>query len=101
MRIVGAIGIGVAALATFLWLKGRGQIDAAHQQLKQSDERFAVLQSENLRLSNLVAYSQTGSSTNASLSELLKLRGEVGLLRREMKSLSSAQKVAESGLRAA
>jgi hypothetical protein len=35
------------------------------------------------------------SPTNASWSELLKLRGEVGLLRREMESLKNTQRVAE------
>jgi hypothetical protein len=90
--------MGVAALAAFFWLQGKGRLEAAYQQLKESDSRLAALQNENGRLSNLVTHSKMDSLTNASWSELLKLRGEVGLLRREMESLRTTQRVTEIDL---
>src|SRR4051812_42891419 len=99
MRIRGAIGIAVAMLAALFWVewKNRDSLERAHRELKTSEEQLAGLQRENGRLSNVVSQARMSSATNGSLSELLKLRGEVGLLRREMESLRGTQRVAEIG----
>ena len=53
-------------------------------------ETLTLLADEHARLSNLVVKAEIARRTNAAVNELLKLRGELGLLRREVDSLKNS-----------
>ena len=80
--------IVVAGVATPLFIQHQAQVKLReeNQSLRQEVEQLAQLQGENQRLSNLVV--QANSSQFPS-NELLRLRGEVGLLRRQNAELAA------------
>ena len=92
-RKLGVIGtivvVGAAILLAMQHLsqaKLRAENDALRQQLEQS----AQLAAENQRLSNLVAQAKSRRSlSDDHFSELLKLRGEVGRLREQVKEVEA------------
>jgi hypothetical protein len=61
-----------------------------NESLSQQEERLASVQADNVRLSNLIAKARTTSEpTTNNLEELMKLRGEVGILRRQTNDLEA------------
>lgn len=84
-------GLVVVAGAATIWtvqhlaeLKLREENESLQQQL----ERMAQLEADNERLSKLVAQANI-ALPNAQFTELLKLRGEVGLLRQQTNGLQA------------
>jgi RNA polymerase sigma factor (sigma-70 family) len=87
-KTVFAVTLIAALVATvIIRQQSRTKIREAEQSMRQQADRFTRLQAENERLSNLVAQSK---SSNPPI-ELLRLRGEVGLLRRQMNDLAMLQ----------
>jgi hypothetical protein len=60
-----------------------------NQSLRQQIGGLAQLKAENGRLSNLLAQAESSQLSQDQQSELMKLRGEVGLLRRQTNELGS------------
>jgi hypothetical protein len=88
LKTITVSAIVVAGLGTTLVLEHRSQIRLReeNQTLLRQHEQFAGLQTERARLSNeLAAARQTGSKDQ--LSELLRLRGEVAVLRNQKNEL--------------
>ena len=83
-------GVGVACLATSLVQhRSRVKFLAENQTLQRQAAQFASLAAENERLSNLLAQANSSLSLTATQSsEVLRLRGEVGRLRREALELA-------------
>jgi hypothetical protein len=84
-----AIIVALLAGAAVLWTvqhQTEAQLHAERDALQRQLDQTAGLQADNERLSNLVAQAQ-GSFSSEQLSELLRLRGEVGMLRRETNQL--------------
>ena len=87
----------VAALVGLtIWLgverQGRLRLTEEHQVLAQQLDQMAGLLAENERLSNLVAQASRSQSLPDDQSrELLRLRGEAGVLRRQTKELETAR----------
>jgi RNA polymerase sigma factor (sigma-70 family) len=80
---------------TPLWVRQRAQSKLAGQEfaLRQQANRLARLQEENQRLARMIAEASVAPSVPQSeLSELLRLRGEVGRLSREVQELLALQK---------
>lgn len=82
---LGIIGAVVTVAAIPLWMQHRtvSKLREANESLRQQSEQFATLSAENERLSNLLAKANSPVAPE-ELSELLKLRGEVGGLRRQL-----------------
>src|SRR5437899_336826 len=82
---LGVITVVLTVAAVPLWMQHRTVIKLreANESLRQQSEQFAALSIENERLSNLLAKAN-GPVAPEPLSELLKLRGEVGGLRRQL-----------------
>jgi RNA polymerase sigma factor (sigma-70 family) len=85
--------VAVASVATPLAIQHQAQIKLReeNQSLRQQVDQFAQLTAENERLSNLVAQAKN-SFPDDRMSELLRLRGEVGMLRRQTNELGRLQK---------
>ncbi len=84
-------GIIVAGVATPLMIQHQAQakLHASAEALQRQVDRTAQLQSENERLSNLVAQAGNPPSlSNDQLDELLRLRGEVARLRSDSRELA-------------
>jgi hypothetical protein len=90
LGIVGAIAGG--AVATLLWMQHRSliQLREDNVSLRQQVEQLAALAADNERLSNLLAKATSGPAPE-QVSELLKLRGEVGSLKRELADAARKQ----------
>jgi hypothetical protein len=70
----------------------RDQVQELQRQQKPLVEQVAGLKAENERLSHQITLAaQSPALSSDRLRELLKLRGEVGLLRRELKETRAAQ----------
>ena len=88
--------IVVAGLATSLVIQHQAQIRLLedNQSLRQKN---AQLQADNENLSNRVAQANRSPSLSSErLRELLRLRGEVGVLRRQQRELEQAAATAQS-----
>jgi RNA polymerase sigma factor (sigma-70 family) len=69
--------------------QSQAKLLAENEQLQQE---IAQLKAENESLSNRVAPGEPKPASDAQLSELLRLRGEIGVLRRQTNELANAQK---------
>jgi hypothetical protein len=68
------------------------KLNAANEALRQQTDRSDRLFAETKRLSNLVAQvAMTPATTNSPSIEMLKLRGEVGRLRRENENVAASK----------
>ena len=84
--------IAVAGVAAPLAIQNQSQnrLREENEALRRQAGQLAQMAAENERLSNLVVQATgTGSLSQAQISELLRLRGEVGRLRREGKELET------------
>jgi RNA polymerase sigma factor (sigma-70 family) len=81
--------IAVAGVATPLAVQRQTQVKLRqeNQSLRQQVHQLAQSETENVRLSNLLAQANGSQLSKEQLSELMKLRGEVGLLRRQTNEL--------------
>ncbi len=91
----------VAAVATPLVIQQQAQVRLRERDkaMQQQNDQMAQLRAENERLSSLLAQAN-GSLMDDQMRELLKLRGEVGLLRQRIEDLKqpmNAASVAEQG----
>jgi RNA polymerase sigma factor (sigma-70 family) len=90
-----AVGTGIyeARQASTL----RSQVQTLQQQEAPLTEQIAQLKSDNEGLSNRVAQANKSPSLSSDrLRELLRLRGEVGVLRRQQRDLEQAAAAAQS-----
>jgi len=81
----------VAGVATPVLVQHRAQTELAEQEraLRQQANRLAELQKENERLTNLLAQAfRSRSFPSGQLNELLRLRGQVGRLNRDVQELT-------------
>jgi RNA polymerase sigma factor (sigma-70 family) len=98
VTIAAAVGTGIYEAHQASTLRGQNQ--TLQQQQATLTGQIAQLKSDNEGLSNRVA--QAGRSPSLSserLRELLKLRGEVGVLRRQQRELDQAVAAAQSKAR--
>lgn len=83
------VTVGVFTGAASLWMVQRQtqvRLRAENQSLQRQLERMAHLEADYAQLSNVVAQAD-GSRSNQQLMELLRLRNEVGMLRRQTNEL--------------
>jgi len=66
------------------------KLRAENRNLLQQSQKLAELQAENERLSNLVAQAQRPPLSREQTAELLRLRGQVGLLRDDLRRVLAA-----------
>ena len=82
--IVGAVITAAVAVPWVMQHQAQTRLAEANESLRQQTEQNSRLAAENERLSSLLARSAAPApATNDSARELLRLRGEVGRLRRE------------------
>jgi RNA polymerase sigma factor (sigma-70 family) len=83
----------VAAVATPLAIQQRAQSQsrAQNESLRGQLQQMTELEAENARLSNLLTQAQAAVS-DGNMDELLRLRGEVGSLRRQLADAAQVQK---------
>lgn len=92
-----AITVAVISGAASLWMVQRQtqiRLRAENQSLHRQLERMAQLETDNAQLSNIVAHAD-GSRPNQQLMELLRLRNEVGMLRRQTNELQKLRELGE------
>lgn len=90
IAIAGALALAVS-VPLMIQHQTNSRLEEENVALKQQVQQVATLTTENQRLSNLVARApQPAATTAPSSSELLKLRGEVGGLRRTAEEAAAA-----------
>jgi len=67
------------------------KLRAANRSLLEQSQNFAGIQAENQRLSNLVAQAQRPTLSKDQTAELMRLRGQVGLLRDDLRKAQRAK----------
>lgn len=70
--------------------QSRGRLEQEHQALEQQMEQMAALAASNAQMSNLLAQANS-ARTSQDEQELLRLRGEVGLLRRQTREFAAVR----------
>jgi RNA polymerase sigma factor (sigma-70 family) len=96
--IAAVVGTGVYEARQASTLRGQNQ--TLQQQQTTLTEQIVQLKSDNEGLSNRFAQASRSPSLNSErLRELLKLRGEVGVLRRQQRELEQAAAAAQSKAR--
>lgn len=85
IALLGAIIAAAIAAILVMHQQGERNLREKDALLQQQNEEITQLATENERLSNAVAHSQNAGGGDQS--ELLKLRGEVGMLRRQTNEL--------------
>ena len=101
LGLVGAVAVTGIAASLVVQHSGQGKLREKAEASRQQAEQIGRLSAENERLSNLLAHK--GSSDTLSpeqLRELLRLRGQIGLLRQTARELAELE-AANGKLRAA
>ncbi len=83
------IGLIVVAGTVTIWTvqhQVERRLVSENESFQRQLERMTQLEADNERLSNLLAQANS-ALPNAQFTELLKLRGEIGLLRQQTKEL--------------
>ena len=88
--IVGFVVLAGAAILLAVQHQAQLQLRDENKSLRQQLEQMVQLEADNERLSNLVAQA-TNQLPKEQFMELLKLRGEVGLLRQQTNGLKKLQ----------
>ena len=92
---IGVVTAVVAAGVAIPWVmqhNAQTKLDAANAALRRQAEETSHLVAENERLSNLVASASTPTTASAApASDTMKLRGEVGRLRRENLEIAASK----------
>ena len=78
--IIGAVA--VASVTTPMAVRHLGQLRESDRLLRQQNDQLALMTAENQRLSNAAAPARAPLSDD-QFKELLRLRGEIGLLRKQ------------------
>ena len=102
LGVLGAMVVAGAAILILIQRQAEGELRAQNQALRRQLEQSSQLAAENERLSNLVAQAAPRASGD-QLTELLRLRGEVGRLRqqtKEVEALRQANREATAALAA-
>jgi hypothetical protein len=86
LGVLGAIVVGGVVIPLAIQHRSLVKQREENQALRQQVEQMANLEAENDRLSNLVVRAQSATSDD-QLRELLRLRGEVGMLRSQTNEL--------------
>lgn len=86
LAVLAAAGITTAVIQHL----SAGRLREENLGLRVQSAKLAEIQRENERLSNLVAQAERGRLSGEQLSELLKLRGEVGRLRADLRKALAA-----------
>lgn len=89
---LGAIAAATVTVPFFVQQRSLTEVRAENASLRQRVEQLAQTTVDNERLSNLLA--QAKSSTSEDVGELLRLRGEVSGLRRQLADAVKQQKTA-------
>jgi RNA polymerase sigma factor (sigma-70 family) len=79
--IISAVVLASVVTPLVLQHQAQARLRDQNEALRQRADRLTNLQTENQRLSNLLAQASPRSLSNEQFSELLRLRGEVGRLR--------------------
>lgn len=94
LGIISVIAVAVVAIPLAIQPQSRAKLREENQVLRQQVSQLAQAAAENERLSNLLAQAKSPASlSREQASVLLKLRGEVGVLRRQNAELHAAQHV--------
>ena len=94
LGIISVIAVAVVAIPLAIQPQSRAKLREENQVLRQQVSQLAQAAAENERLSNLLAQAKSPASlSREQASELLKLRGEVGVFRRQNAELHAAQHV--------
>jgi RNA polymerase sigma factor (sigma-70 family) len=88
--IVSALLVAVVATPLAIQQRTQNRLRAQNESLLGQIEQMTQLEAENARLSNLVGQAQT-TAPDGRMDELLRLRGEVGSLRRQLAEAAQAQ----------
>jgi hypothetical protein len=89
--VLGATALVVVAVWLAVGYQDRLRLEEENQGLRQQVDQMAELVADNERLSNLVAHaSQSQPQAEDQMRELLRLRGEVNLLRQQGKAVGTA-----------
>jgi RNA polymerase sigma factor (sigma-70 family) len=90
LAVFGALLVGAVATPLVVQHQDQVRLRAENGSLRQQVDQLGQLTIENERLSNLVTQASNGQSlAEDQVSELLRLRGEVGRLRQENKEMDS------------
>jgi len=89
LALAAVVGLAVWAALEHQW---RVRLDQEHQALEKQLAEMEQLVGSNARLSNQLAQAQSAPSlTEEQAGELLRLRGQVGLLRQQTRALETAR----------
>jgi RNA polymerase sigma factor (sigma-70 family) len=100
--IIGALVVGTVAAPLAYHSQSVGRMRDENQSIRRRLEEASQWASENARLSNMLSQvSAAQASARNQQSELLKLRGDVGLLRKQLAEASQARAALEASLQAA
>jgi hypothetical protein len=91
---IAAIALAGVATPLVIHYKAQAKLRDGEAALRQQNDQLAQLAADNERLSNLVAHANNSTAQDQSR-ELLKLRGEVGVLKRQLAAAVSAQQRAK------
>ncbi len=100
LGVAGTLLVAGVATPLAIWRHAQAGWREQNERLREQAARLAGLSAENQRLSNLVEEAKGPSLANEPLRELLRLRGEIGLLRRAVGDVE-ALRAANQQLRAA
>jgi RNA polymerase sigma factor (sigma-70 family) len=84
--VVGAIAVGGVATSLVFQQQAANQLDEANARMQRQAIELAAFEKDNERLATLMAQA-TAAPTDSRFNELLRLRGEVGVLRRQANDL--------------
>jgi hypothetical protein len=92
LSLVGMIAVTGIAVSLAIWHSGQAKLRENVEASRHQAEQIAGLSAENERLSNQVARAKAAQSlASDELSELLRLRGQIGLLRQTDKEEARLQ----------
>ncbi len=91
LGVIGSVAIASVATPLVMQHQARVTLREENQSLRRRVAQLAQLSAENERLSNQVARANNSLLSNDQLSELMRLRGEVGALRRQLAETAKAQ----------
>ena len=101
LGLVGAVAVTSIAASLVVQHSGQGKLREKAEASRQQAEQIGRLSAENERLSNLLARKVSSDTlTPEQLRELLRLRGQIGLLRQTARELAELE-AANGKLRAA
>ncbi len=82
LALVAAIVAGSAAAPVIVQHRAQSRLEIQSEMLRQQTAQLAELSAENQRLSNAVARLESRPFSEAQVSELLRLRAQIGPLRK-------------------